>query len=374
MGDVPMFIEYRFGGRTLYRLNRRPDGACVFLGSDNLCRLHAETGAATKPLACRAYPFTVTPGAQDIRLDLRMDCPSVAANRGRTLSAHAADIARQILKTAVAKGFQPAPQWGSAGRKQSIQQFLAVAKAFESVFQTPAPLRLRLRAACELLDLLYAIQANNVRDQRFVELMDLLANAAIEEARDPQKEPTLKPRAARLFRQWMFLHVVVDDPDSLVRGRLARLRTSWQRYGCARRFARGSGPVPQMHADWPTTTFEAVQAVQAGPDEVWEPLERSIRLKLDAHAFAGPGYLAYDLLRGLTALCMMPAVVAWLARLAALTQGRSCVALEDTIVGLRETHYTFGVSPVFVSISEQMRLRALAHPGLVAGIVATYGP
>jgi lysine-N-methylase len=374
MGDVPMFVEYRFGGRTLFRLNRRSDGACVFLGADNLCRLHAETGPATKPLACRAYPFTVTPGAQDVRVDLRMDCPSVAANKGRTLSVHINEISRLAREAKITEGFQTAPEWGNANRKLSAEEFLAVVGAFETILHAPEPLRLRLRAACELLDLLYAIQVNNVRELRFVELMDLIAGAALEEARNPEKVPVLKSRPARLFRQWLFLHSVADDPEALARGRIARLRSSWHRYRYARRFARARGSVPKMRPDWPETTFEAVEAVQPGPEEAWEPLDRSIRLKLDAHAFAGPGYLAYDVLRGLTALMMMPAVVAWMARLAAVQQGRSTIALDDVIAGVRQTHYTFGVSPVFVSISEQLRLRALAHPGIPAGILTAYGP
>lgn len=374
MPGEKLFVEYRFGRRTLYRLNRRPDGACVFLGSDNLCRLHAETGPASKPLACRAYPFTAAPGADGVRIDLRMDCPSVAGNEGRTLSVHQAEIARLAREAQVTEGFKTAPEWGTAKRVLSADEFLAVAHAFETILQANDPLRLRLRAACELLDLLYAIQANNVRELRFIELMDLLASASLEEARNPEKQPVLGRRAGRLFRQWLFLHTVADDPDALARGRLARLRSSWKRYGCARRFAGARGRVPRMRPDWPETTFAAVAAVASGDDEAWEPLERSIRLKLDAHAFAGPGYLGFDVLRGLTALFLMPAVVAWLARLTAVGQGRPVVSRDDVIAGVRQTHYTFGVSPVFVSISEQLRLRALAHPGVPAAVLATCGP
>src|SRR5690606_24846227 len=64
-----MFIPYRFRGRKLHRLAHRADGACVFLGEDGLCRLHAETGVYIKPLACRLYPFVPSPGAGTVRLD-----------------------------------------------------------------------------------------------------------------------------------------------------------------------------------------------------------------------------------------------------------------------------------------------------------------
>src|SRR5687768_11677489 len=35
------------------RLARHPDGACVFLGERNQCRIHEHFGEEAKPLACR---------------------------------------------------------------------------------------------------------------------------------------------------------------------------------------------------------------------------------------------------------------------------------------------------------------------------------
>ena len=69
---VPLFV--REGGRLTgseWKLNARADGACVFLGPDNRCRIHERFGSAAKPLACRVYPFMLVPAGDHWRLGLR---------------------------------------------------------------------------------------------------------------------------------------------------------------------------------------------------------------------------------------------------------------------------------------------------------------
>jgi lysine-N-methylase len=369
-----LFVAYRFGGRQLHHLARRPDGACIFLCEDNLCRIHAETGPATKPFACRAYPFVATPGADGVRVDMRLDCPSAAANKGRSLSAHTTEISHIASEADIDRGMTRIPTWPGA-RELAVDEFMAVAEAFEKILRgNGEPLRVRLRAGGHLLDLLYAANIEKVRKARFLELIDLLTTAAQEEARQDAASPPLPSRAGRLFRQWLFLHTLSDDPESLATGRLTRLRMSWRRYGYARRFVRATGAIPRMRPDWPEATFEAVAAVKPAPAVAWEPLQRSIRLKLNAHAFAGSGYLGYDLIAGLTALWLMPALVAWLARLAAVRRGEAAMTGEDVVVGIRQAHHTFGVSPVFAGVSGRMRLRSLARNGVPRAILAAYGP
>ena len=42
-----------------WALNKRADGACVFLDDDNRCRIHTAFGEAAKPAACRLFPFSL---------------------------------------------------------------------------------------------------------------------------------------------------------------------------------------------------------------------------------------------------------------------------------------------------------------------------
>ncbi len=374
MTDLPLFVRYRFRGRRLHRLNQRPDGRCVFLGENERCRLHAETGIGTKPLACRLYPFVPTPGADSVRIDVRADCPSVAADKGRSIGIHHADIRALVTEVGVAPMASP-PLWRSA-RPLTAAEFSAVANGFDSILRRGSlPVRTRLHAGSRLLSLLCSVRAAKVRDQRFIELMQVLSEAAVEETREGSSSPpAVSPRVHRLFRQWLFLHAVTDDPRQLDEGFLKRMRRSWVRYAQARRFARGSGPAPMLRADWPVTDFESIARVAPAPDAALEPLCRSLRVKLDAHAFAGPGYYGCDVITGLTALWLLPSVVGWLGRLSAVAAGRSALSAEDVLAGLRSAHHTFGVSPVFARISERLRLRALAQEGVAFGLLAAYGP
>jgi lysine-N-methylase len=80
-------------------LNKRPDGACVFLDEKNLCRIHAKFGESAKPLACRVFPFSLRPAEGGWQASLRFDCPSVTSSRGEPIRQHAAflkDLASEL--------------------------------------------------------------------------------------------------------------------------------------------------------------------------------------------------------------------------------------------------------------------------------------
>lgn len=373
MGGQPLFIEYRFRGKRLHRLAQLPDGRCVFLRDDRLCRLHAESGPRIKPLPCRLFPFVPTPGADGIHLDLRADCPAVAANRGRPLPVHAAQIRDLIRETQICP-MKTIPGW-PGGRNLKPEEFRAVAAALLGCLKKSSlGYRGRLRAGCHLLDLLYQVRPEKVQGERFTTLCGTLFGAAVAQAETVLPPSNLPARAARLFREWLFLHALFDEPAYLDQGRLSRLARSWRRYRQVRRFGRGMGPVPPVAPGWPETTFEAIAAVGAAPEEALEPLCRSMAVKLEAHAFAGPGYYGYDLISGLTALWLLPALTGWFGRLAAASAGRNALTPEDLLTGLRQAHRTFGVSPAFAAVSERLRLRALAREGVPAAILAAFGP
>lgn len=372
LSESPLFIEYRFGGRRLIRLARREDGACAFLGDDRRCRIHAESGAGLKPFACRLFPFVPVPGVGELRLDLRGDCPSIAANRGRKVSAHRAEALSLAREQGVSL-LTASPPWN--GIRLDASEYEALIGAIDACLTSPSlPPRGRLRAAAHLLDLLHAARPRRVRGERLIELMTLLSTAAIEQAQAPAVEKAPPRRVDHLFRQWLFLHAIVDDPRALDSNLLERLLRSWRRYAQVRRFARGVGDVPPIRDDWAGLTFEQVAAIAPAPDEAFEPLIRAMRVKLHAQAFAGPAYFHYDLLPGLAALLMAPALVGFFARVIAARAGRTGLTADDVLEGLRQVFHTFGVSPVFARISERMRLVGLARPGAVTAINRKYSP
>lgn len=53
---------------------RRVSGQCVFLGDNNLCRIHAEWGLLAKPTVCRQYPMVATRVGDETRVGLDPGC------------------------------------------------------------------------------------------------------------------------------------------------------------------------------------------------------------------------------------------------------------------------------------------------------------
>lgn len=260
----------------------------------------------------------------------------------------------------------------------TAREFTSIAAAFEGLLRRESlSIRLRLLAGCRLLDLVYGLEIAKVRDDRFDELMTLLADAVFEEVRkaSPGLPSAVAPaRAGKLFRQWVFLHSLTEGPQDRALGLAGRWIRSWRRYRESRSFSAGGGPIPACRPEWPSVRFEDLGRVGPAADEALEPICRSMRVKLETHAFSGPAYFGYETLAGLTALWLMPAVVGWFARLEALAKGLPTLTAEAVIGGLRQVHHTFGISPVFGRISERFRLRALARPGIPAAILAEYGP
>ncbi|MHC4442712.1 MAG: YkgJ family cysteine cluster protein [Planctomycetota bacterium] len=373
--DHRLFIRYLYKGRRTWCLAKRSDGCCVFLREDGLCRLHAESGINTKPLACRIYPFVPRPGGDIVHIDLRADCPSVASNKGRNLTVHTKEIKQLIIETGTPA--QTDPPMGRNLRQLSNEEFSSMAMAFEGLLRKGSlPMRTRLLAGCYLLDLLYTIRVQKVCDDRFIELMELLSASAIEEAQrhSDNSANQIPQRAHKLFRQWLFLHAVSEDPQNLDAGPIKKITQSWTRYGQARRFTTGVGFIPCIIPGWPTTDFQTVAQIKKGPDETLEPVCRSMRVKLEAHAFAGANYYQYDAICGLTALWLSIAVTGWFSRMAAISKGHDTLTTDDLLAGLRQTHHTFGVSPAFARFSERWRIRALAHIGTPTALLNLYGP
>jgi len=80
-------------------LARRADGACVYLGSENQCRIHETFGEAAKPLLCRLYPFGFFAVGERVAVDVSFSCRAVSLDQGEPLSRRVPEWTR-LLKDA----------------------------------------------------------------------------------------------------------------------------------------------------------------------------------------------------------------------------------------------------------------------------------
>src|SRR5262245_45350268 len=70
--NQPLFVkEQSWFKKPWRRLAHQPDGACVFLNEQGLCRIHAKFGEEAKPLACRIYPYAFHPAGNKLAVSLR---------------------------------------------------------------------------------------------------------------------------------------------------------------------------------------------------------------------------------------------------------------------------------------------------------------
>jgi Fe-S-cluster containining protein len=69
--DTPLVVLDAATGQ--YLLNK-VDGRCVFLGSDNLCIIHKESGMQVKPTACQFFPLQAVQTPMGQQLSLNVGC------------------------------------------------------------------------------------------------------------------------------------------------------------------------------------------------------------------------------------------------------------------------------------------------------------
>ena len=70
--------------KSLYTINKKPDGSCVFLDDKNLCIMHSLYGEEVKSLACRLYPLDIFEWKDNtISATLKFRCQSVKCDNNK---------------------------------------------------------------------------------------------------------------------------------------------------------------------------------------------------------------------------------------------------------------------------------------------------
>jgi len=376
---VPLFV--RAGGwfSSSYRLNHKPDGACVFLGPDNRCRIHDKFGSAAKPLPCRIYPYSLVPAGDHWSLGLRFACPSAAEDKGRPLSEHlstAREYAALLEAEAgpVAMARMPPPlqrkqptTWDDLGRV-----IVAVSKVLADDEDT---IERRWRKVLFVVGMLRASKLDGGSDPkkavvggRLSELMHLLAEAAEDEVPlDPDEVPPPGWVGRTVFRPLAALYSRKDNgPD-----RGAAQSSALGRFVSAMQFARGSGTIPQTHASIPVATFaDGEKPLPELSDNAISLLMRWSRVKVESGQFCGSTNFGLPVWDGLESLATAFAAAMWLARVLASDGRPSDAALT---LAVRIVDDNFGFNPLIGSARQKYALRMLGSKGELPKLVAWYG-
>ena len=377
---VPLFV--RMGGllsRKSYRLNHRPDGACVFLGPDNHCRIHTRHGSAAKPLACRVYPYMLVPAGDQWKLGIRFACPSAADNVGKPLAEHLPDareyaaLLENQMGTAKVSATPPPLQRSQVlSWSDLFRIFAAISKVLSNAEDA---MELRWRKVLFLVSTLRQAKFDGGGDPkkavtggRLNELLYLLTQASEDEIPHTADEVPKPGWVGRMvFRPILALYARKDtgpDKGTAQAGPSGRLFSAIQ-------FARGKGPVPQIHGAIPVSTFaDADKPLGNLSDRAVSLLTRWACVKVESGQFCGPTNFGLGVWDGLESLAMTFPAAMWLARVL-IAGGRP---IDDAIaLAVRIVDDNFGFNKLLGSARQKFALRLLATRGELPKLVAWYG-
>lgn len=370
LASVPLFVREGPAWRAEYRLNQRADGRCVFLSEQGRCRIHEMFGSDAKPLACRLYPFVLVPAGDHWRVSLRYACPAAAANHGRPLQDHKQELTTYGAALQQQLGGDDSPNLPPPlhGRQQvAWPDLLLFVKALQALLQDRSNrMERRWRKCLALANLCRHAHFDQIQGARLAEFLNLVgASLDADVPADPASvaPPTWVGRV--LFRQVVALYARQDRGPHrglAAKGRLALLGAAW-------RFARGTGPVPQVHGSLPATTFERLEEPTGPlPDEVEQVLERYYRVKVGSMQFSGPNNFNLPFWEGLETLSLTLPAILWLyrafadlSRVAAITQA---VSIVDN---------NFGFNPLLGGRRQRLGLSILGRRGELVKLIAWYG-
>ena len=219
------------GHAPLLRIRKRADGACGFLSSEGLCRIHEEMGADRKPLACRLFPFRFhSTDAGDV-VTASFACPTVIANEGATLPSQAREL--RLLHAAWTRALpEPvAPIELVRGHALSSAMLAGLRGILGDMLDRPGPngrpdLRANLRRIAAFLEDLSRPRVLRLAPDAFAEYVELMGRHAHTNEKPPA---TRRPsRLARLlFRGFLLAAVSVQlHLDPILSQRRVELRVT----------------------------------------------------------------------------------------------------------------------------------------------------
>ena len=375
---VPFFIRTGWFSSS-YRLNHRPDGACVFLGPDNRCRIHVKFGSAAKPLACRIYPYTLVPAGDHWKLGLRFACPSAAEDKGRPLAEHlseAREYAAALEAEAATAAYTVPPanlQRGQPLTWSDLGRIIAVVS--KMLAEPDETIERRWRKVLYVVEMCKHTTLGMGPDPKtsltgklLSDLLNALAETAEDEVADlPDEVPQPGWVGRMVFRPLVALYIRKDTgPD---RG---TAQSSWlRRLFSGIRFARGSGAIPQTHTAIPFATFaDTDKPLGELSDSAESLLARWARVKIESGQFCGPTNFGMTVWDGLESLAVAFAAAMWLTRVL-VAGGRG---LDDAVtLAVRIVDDNFGFNPLIGRSRQKFALRLLARRGELPRLVAWYG-
>ena len=350
-----------------FQLAHGVDGACVFLDRDNRCRIHAKFGESAKPVGCRLYPFRLIPLGSQARVDVRFDCPSIAANQGRALPAHQAGLSALLKLMSPGGATADASFRFNQTTALTWTQLGRVTDAFDRILlDVSLDITRRVCACADLNALLSEMHLDTIGDDDLDELLDTLTgDVQAAAADDPSPRAAPQPLDAACFRYLLTLYGRIDEAGASARP-FTRLATSLA-------MLAASGSVPALRRDFPSVAFETLEASTGAPaGEAALAFERYLHVHLTSMGFFGRAFYGRSYTQGLSALLLVYPLACWMARLYA-AGGETAPVRASVERALMVVDHQHGVTPLLDTPSGRFITSKLTEPRVLRGLVAWYG-
>ncbi|WP_437188106.1 YkgJ family cysteine cluster protein [Planctomicrobium sp. SH668] len=354
----PLFSESKslFGGSKTF-LAHQPDGACVFLNEKGLCKIHAKFGEPAKPLACRIYPYAFHPSGNEITVSLRFSCPSVAANRGRSLLQQKSDI-REMSQLVVPEHYQGRLPPKLTDRSQTHwEDTLRIVESLDhSMGREATPVAVKLLQTLFWLDLISKAKLHKIQGERLQELLELLTEAStIEISELPEAAPpsAIAQSQFRLLCGQYARKDTADNIDLSFRGR-------WRQIQNATRLAKGTGSLPPLHEGLAEIPFSALEAVRTQlTPESEEMLTRYFRVKIQGMHFCGAAYYNIPVAEGFQSLSLVYPAVLWIAKWLAASESKAEAQHDHVLKALTIVDHQHAYLPALGQWAARRRVKNL---------------
>ncbi|MEI6023023.1 MAG: YkgJ family cysteine cluster protein [Phycisphaerales bacterium] len=366
-------------------LKQTDDGACVFLGDNGLCKVHAEFGLEAKPLACQFFPFMLSPNVRDTHVGISFACGSVVASKGADLESHRGDV-RRMSELLPASAPMPVQLQGKLIASES--EVATIETALDGWLRkkniSPA---VRYQGLAWLITSLLQANLGNVRGEKLRQLASTLSDA-VEQELPLLDWPEPSPRAWKLLRQAVFTRI--EDPkigDLLKRGKVASVLGQWAR---SRKWAVGKGISPKTAGfrsvdfasfestfgvfDTSTTSIgdSTSLSIEAAKNTLTDSqshdaeamddlLQRWIRATILGGRAWGSGLYGLPIDQGLGLIMVNLLTALWLARFHAAGRGAQHVSLLDLQVAVGRVDRTSGRAVWLATAGERLRVKWLSH-------------
>ena len=373
-------------------LKQTDDGACVFLGDNGLCKVHAEFGLEAKPLACQFFPFMLSPNTRDTHIGISFACGSVVASKGAPLQTHRDDV-RRMGELLPVSGPMPVKLQGQLIATDAEVSMVEGALDGWLCKKNISP-AVRYQGLAWLITSLLQANLANMRGEKLRQLLSTLTNA-VEHELPLLDWPEPTPRAWKLLRQAVFTRI--EDPkigDLLKRGKVASVFGQWSR---SRKWAAGKGMTPktqgfcsidfagfehtigvfaiqlngdvQVQKTAPQVSslhslareFAAAITQQQDAVAMDDLLQRWIRATILGGRAWGSGLYGLPIDQGLGLMLVNLLTALWLARFHAAGRGAQSVSLLDLQVAVGRVDRTSGRAVWLATAGERLRVKWLSH-------------